>query len=172
MVDFAEEPPELQMPIDVVLEYNMRQVEIKLTDVKGEGQIVYFGDDLGMQDRLPISPHKWQVSQVLLRQNLQAISRGWLLRLHTHRRAYPGDHPGLDCGVNVINPQVRANGLDNLADVCKGKVCVDLDLDRQMFPFCEPADIDAHVREAVEIPRLLGLFYPGKTCLPKKTGTS
>jgi len=40
MVDFAEEPPELQMLIDVVLEYNMRQVEVKLADVKGEGQIV------------------------------------------------------------------------------------------------------------------------------------
>lgn len=76
MVDFAEEPPELQMLIDVVLGYNMRQVEVKLADVKGEGQIVYFGDDLGMQDRLPISPHTWQVSQALLRQDLQAISRG------------------------------------------------------------------------------------------------
>lgn len=54
----------------------------------------------------------------------------------------------MDCGVNVIN-QVRANGLDNLVDVCNSKVCVDLDLDRQMFPFCEAADIDAHVREAV-----------------------
>ena len=53
-------------------------------------------------------------------------------------------------GVNVINPQVRANGLDNLARVCKGKVCVDLDLDRQLFPFCTPADIDHHVRQAVE----------------------
>jgi len=27
---------------------------------------------------------------------------------------------------------------------------VNLDLDRQMFPFCSPADIDAHVHEAVE----------------------
>ena len=57
----------------------------------------------------------------------------------------------VDCGVNVINPQVGANGLENLARVCKGKVCVALDLDRQMFPFWKPADIDAHVREAVEI---------------------
>jgi hypothetical protein len=56
----------------------------------------------------------------------------------------------IDCGVSVINPQVGANGLDNLAAVCKGKVCVDIDLNRQMFPFWKPADIDAHVREAVE----------------------
>jgi len=45
---------------------------------------------------------------------------------------------------------VRANGLQALAEVCKGVVCVDLDLDRQLFPFCTPDEIDAHVREAVE----------------------
>ena len=56
----------------------------------------------------------------------------------------------IECGVNVVNPQIRANGLDNLVRVCKGKVCVHLDLDRQMFPFATPAEIDAHVREAVE----------------------
>jgi hypothetical protein len=56
----------------------------------------------------------------------------------------------VDCGVNVINPQVRANGLEALAEACRGKVCVDLDLDRQLFPFCTPQDIDDHVRQAVK----------------------
>jgi len=40
--------------------------------------------------------------------------------------------------------------LENLARECKGKVCVLLDLDRQLFPFCKPEDLDGHVREAVE----------------------
>jgi len=56
----------------------------------------------------------------------------------------------IDCGVNIINPQIRANGLDNLVRVCKGKVCVALDLDRQLFPFASPTEIDDHVREAVQ----------------------
>jgi hypothetical protein len=56
----------------------------------------------------------------------------------------------IDCGVNVLNPQVGANGLDNLARTCKGKVCVNLDLNRQMFPFWSPREIDEHVRDAVE----------------------
>jgi hypothetical protein len=56
----------------------------------------------------------------------------------------------IDCGVNVINPQFRANTLPDLVRTCKGKVCVNLDLDRQMFPFCQPEDIDAHVRQAIE----------------------
>lgn len=56
----------------------------------------------------------------------------------------------IDCGVNVLNPQVGANGLESLARACKGKVCVNLDLNRQMFPFWSPREIDDHVREAVE----------------------
>jgi uroporphyrinogen-III decarboxylase len=57
----------------------------------------------------------------------------------------------IDCGVTVLNPQSRANGLENLARACRGRVCVDLDLDRQLFPFAAPDEIDAHVRDAVEI---------------------
>jgi hypothetical protein len=56
----------------------------------------------------------------------------------------------IDCGVQVVNPQVGANGLKQLAAYCKGKVCVDLDLDRQLFPFWSPSDIDGHIQEAVE----------------------
>ena len=57
----------------------------------------------------------------------------------------------VECGIDVINPQVGANGLENLAKVCKGKVCVTLDLDRQKFPFWNPDDIDQPVKDAVEI---------------------
>ena len=53
-------------------------------------------------------------------------------------------------GVNMINPQFRANGLDNLVRVCKGKIPINLDLDRQLLPFCSPNDVYDHVRECVE----------------------
>ncbi len=56
----------------------------------------------------------------------------------------------IDVGVSVLNPQSRANGLDALGRACRGKVCVDLDLDRQLFPFGTPQEIEGHVREAVE----------------------
>ena len=56
----------------------------------------------------------------------------------------------IEAGVTVVNPQIRANGLDNLVRECKGKVCVNLDLDRQLFPFATPEEIDAHIREAIE----------------------
>ncbi|MBN1641187.1 MAG: hypothetical protein JXA09_08120 [Anaerolineae bacterium] len=152
MVDFAEEPPELQMLIDTVLAYNLRQARIKLDGLEEKGQIVYFGDDLGMQTSLPISPAKWRT---YLKPCFEQIYRpfreaGHYVYMHTDGHIVEIIPDLIDCGVNVVNPQVGANGLEPLAHACRGRVCVDLDLDRQLFPFCTPAEIDAHVRQAVE----------------------
>lgn len=155
MVDLQEEPPELQRLIDVVLAYNLRQARVRLAELKAKGErgtVVYFGDDLGMQHSLPMRPEKWRQ---YLKPCFEKIYRpfrdaGHYVYMHTDGHIVEIIPDLIDCGVSVVNPQVRANGLQNLARVCKGKVCVNLDLDRQMFPFCSPADIDAHVHEAVE----------------------
>ena len=156
MIDFAEDPPELQLLIDKVLAYNVRQAGLllaALTDRGSSGTIVTFGDDLGMQQRLPISPRKWRR---YLKPAYEAIYRpfrdaGFYVYMHTDGHIIEIIPDLVDCGVNVVNPQVRANGLDHLDETCKGKVCVDLDLDRQLFPFATPQQIDDHVREAVEV---------------------
>ncbi len=150
MMDFAEEPPELQMLIDLVLDYNLRQARILLGKLN-EPQFVWFGDDLGMQASLPISPEKWRR---YLKPCFEAIyrpfvERGHLVNMHTDGHIVEIIPDLVDCGVKVINPQVRANGIDNLARVARGKVCLNLDLDRQMFPFGSPNDIREHVRECV-----------------------
>ncbi len=150
MIDFAEEPPELQLLIDIVLEYNMRQLKIILENNKSK--VLYFGDDLGMQDSLPISPDKWRkyLKPCYMKMYQYTHDQGRYVYMHSDGQIYPIIPDLIECGVNIINPQFRANGLDNLVKTCKGKVCVNLDLDRQMFPFCTPEDIDDHIREAVE----------------------
>ena len=152
MVDFAEEPPELQLLIDTVLAYNLRQARLRLNDLTDPGSIVYFGDDLGMQDALPISPEKWRTHLKPCYTQLYQPFRqaGHYIYMHTDGHILEIIPDLIDCGVNIVNPQVRANGLDGLAKFCKEKVCVDLDLDRQLFPFCSPTDVDDHVREAVD----------------------
>ena len=150
MVDFAEEPPELQMLIDVVLNHNLRELDEMLK--KPLPEIVGFGDDLGMQTSLPISPETWRkyLKPCFAKIYGPVRQRGSYVHMHTDGHINEIIPDLVDCGVNVVNPQIRANGLDNLVRVCKGKVCVSLDLDRQMFPFCTPREIDDHVREAVE----------------------
>ncbi len=154
MIDFAEEPPELEMLITTVLEYNVRQMERLLQSALSpdEQPILYFGDDLGMQTSLPIAPETWRkyLKPCYARLYAMCKERGYFVYMHTDGHIVEIIPDLVECGVDIVNPQFRANGLDNLVRVCKGRVCVDLDLDRQLFPFCTPDDIDAHVREAVE----------------------
>ena len=70
--------------------------------------------------------------------------------MHTDGHILPIIDDLIECGVDILNPQIRANGLYNLVDICKGKVCVDLDLDRQLFPFATPSQIHDHVKEAID----------------------
>ncbi|NSW57347.1 MAG: hypothetical protein HPY44_15130 [Armatimonadetes bacterium] len=149
MIDFAEEPPELQKLIDIVLEYNLAETRKRLAD---KPAMLYFGDDLGLQDALPISPEKWRRYLKPCYAAIYGLCReaGTKVYMHTDGHIVPIIKDLIECGVNVLNPQVGANGLDNLVRECKGKVCVNLDLDRQKFPFWKPAEIDAHVRECVE----------------------
>ncbi len=152
MVDFAEEPPELQMLIDIVLEHNMKELEAMLPQYT-PGSVIVFGDDQGMQTSLPMSPARWRkyLKPCYTKIYQRCVESGLLVYMHTDGHILEIIPDLVECGVKVINPQVRANGLDNLALVCKGKVCVDLDLDRQMFPFGTPSEIEAHVRQAIEI---------------------
>lgn len=147
MIDLAEEPEELQMLIDIVLEYNMRQVDMLLINNKSE--LLYFGDDLGMQASLPMSPEKWRkyLKPCYAKLYTRCHEDGRYIYMHSDGHIYEIIPDLIECGVNIINPQFRANGIDNLVRVCKGKVCVAIDLDRQMFPFCEPKDIEEHVHE-------------------------
>jgi uroporphyrinogen-III decarboxylase len=105
-----------------------------------------------MQTALPMSPAKWRkyLKPCYARIYGRCKEVGWWVYMHTDGHCYEVIPDLKDCGVDVINPQIRANGLDNLVATCKGKICVNLDLDRQLFPFCQPEDIDAHIREAVE----------------------
>jgi uroporphyrinogen decarboxylase len=152
MLDFADEPPELQMLIDIVFEYNMDQLDKRLAGLEaGKRHLLYFGDDLGMQTSIPMSPETWRkyLKPCYARIYGRCRDAGHWVYMHSDGHIL-GIIPDLiECGVNVINPQVRANGLDNLASLCHSKVCVDLDLDRRMLPFAAPKEIDAHVAEVV-----------------------
>lgn len=147
MVDIAEEPEELQLLIDIVRDYNVRQAKLLVANEKRP--LYYFGDDNGIQKSLPIHPDKWRK---YIKPAYKAIydvihDAGALVYMHTDGCIWQIISDFIDVGVNVLNPQIRANGLDKLVETCKGKVCINLDLDRQMFPFATPEQIRAHIFE-------------------------
>jgi uroporphyrinogen-III decarboxylase len=130
----------------MVLNHNVKLVD-KFLEIGIE--MLYGGDDMGMQKSLPISPADWRR---YLRPCFEAIfgrcrDKGIYVYLHSdgHILEIIPDLAG--CGVRVINPQIRANTLEGLVKAAKGKVCINLDLDRQMFPFATPKEIKAHIHE-------------------------
>ena len=75
---------------------------------------------------------------------------GKMVYMHTDGCIWPVIQDMKEAGVNVLNPQIRANGLDHLVETCKGKICIDLDLDRQLFPFATPKQISEHIEECTK----------------------
>jgi len=56
----------------------------------------------------------------------------------------------LELGVQVLNVQDLVNGIEWLRDHLKGRVCIDLDIDRQHVTVSgSPADVDELVRREV-----------------------
>ncbi len=154
MIDFAEECEELQLLIDRVLEYNLLQTRVLLETA---GPVAYFGDDLGMQNGLAIGAEKWRKYLKPCFRRIFGLVKdsGRLVYLHSDGQIYEIMPDLRECGADMLNPQYRANGLDNLIRVCKGKIPIRLDLDRQLFPFATPPRLRDHVRECVE-----GLYLP------------
>lgn len=152
MLDFAEEPPELQLLIDKVLTYNLRQVQLRLADTP-TSPFLYFGDDLGMQHGLAIGADRWRKYLKPCYEQIYAPCKeaGYLIYMHTDGHILPIISDLMDVGVDVLNPQVRANGLEELREHCQGRICIDLDLDRQLFPFATPTEIQEHIEEAVAV---------------------
>lgn len=149
MIDIALDDPRLERLINMVLDYNIRFIN-KWLELGID--IMYFGDDLGNQDRLPISPEKFRRYLKPCYKKMFSLCREKNVYVYLHSDGHILEiiDDLIECGINVINPQVRANTIEGLEKVAKGKVCIDLDLDRQLFPFATPKEIREHIETAVE----------------------
>ncbi len=147
MIDFFEEPPELQQLIDIVCDYNVDQAKKLVAREKRD--VYFFGDDNGIQHSLPINPVTWRKYLKPAYKRIYDVihEAGALVYMHTDGCIWPVIPDMKEAGVNILNPQIRANGLDHLVDTCKGKLCINLDLDRQLFPFATPEEVEKHIWE-------------------------
>ncbi|MCL2641326.1 MAG: hypothetical protein FWD53_10805 [Phycisphaerales bacterium] len=151
MLDFAEEPPELDQLIRIVRNYNLGQARKMATKTPNPEGYQYLGDDLGTQHALPISPNAWRK---YLKPGYAEVFRefkqaDYTIYFHSDGCIWPIIPDLFECGADIVNPQVRANGLDRLEAVCRGRYPIALDLDRQLFPFASPKEIDEHIEECV-----------------------
>jgi uroporphyrinogen decarboxylase len=148
MMDIATDDPRLTRLVDMLLDYETRLITPAL---EFGVDAVAFHTDIGAQRSLMISPEKFRKHIKPLFAQLFGLCRaaGAHVYLSSDGCVLPIVDDLIECGVSVHDPQYRANGLDGIERAYKGKLCANVDLDRQMFAFCTPQEITEHVRGVV-----------------------
>jgi uroporphyrinogen-III decarboxylase len=166
--DRADDEPRLHELIEMIADFNLGLVR---RYVALGAEWIGYPEDLGMQNGPMISPTHFRryLKPVYQRLMHPAREAGCIVHMHSDGdiRALVDDL--IEGGVEVINLQDLVNGIDWIARRFAGRVCVDLDIDRQSITrFGTPAQIDALIREEVEklgsrVGGLMMVFglYPG-----------
>jgi len=114
MMDFATEHPRLQDLIKMVLDYDIKMID-KWLEIGVD--VMVFGDDLGTQDRLTISPKAFR--KYLIPAYTEIFRRvresGAHVYLHSDGHIMEIAEDLIQAGVTILNLQDKVNGLDNIA---------------------------------------------------------
>jgi hypothetical protein len=150
MKDIASNDPHLPVLIQRFTEHELYIVK-KYIEIGVD--VVHFHTDIGMQDRLMISPRKFRqyIKPMFAALFTPLREAGIHVYLSSDGHLLEIVDDLIECGVSVHDPQLRANTLEGIRDHYKGKLCIDLDLDRQSFPFATPEELKKQVKDAVDL---------------------
>jgi uroporphyrinogen decarboxylase len=118
MLDLARKEPRLGKLIQMVEAYNDGVIRRYL----GLGaEYMSFGDDLGLQNALPMSPATWReyIKPPYERLFRPCREAEVPIYLHTDGHVLEIIPDLIEVGVRVLNPQFRANGLEGLKEMAK-----------------------------------------------------
>lgn len=149
MIDFGTDDPHIVRLIEMLTQY---EVQLAEQWISMGVDAIWFHTDMGMQDRLMISPTTFRTYIKPMFSRIFQICRkaGVHVLLSTDGRMLDIVDDLIECGISSHDPQLRANTLAGIKKHYKGKLCADVDLDRQMFPFCQPDEMKQQVKEVVE----------------------
>jgi uroporphyrinogen-III decarboxylase len=148
----ADGEPRLLRLIEMIEGFNRATVK-RYLDLDVEWMA--YPEDLGMQRGPMLSPEQFRtyIRPVYERLMAPALETGCIVHMHSDGDVRALIDDLILSGVQVINLQDLVNGIDWIRDRLKGRICIDLDVDRQQVTrFGSPAQIDALIRrEVVEL---------------------
>lgn len=150
LFDMADEDPRLWTLIAGIEDLNAAYID---RWVRAGYDMIGYPEDLGMQNGPMLSPAMLRKYIKPSYQRLMKPTResGILVHMHSDGDIRLLADDLVDGGVDVLNLQDLVNGIDWIRDRFAGKLCIDLDIDRQHITFGgTPAQIDALIREEVE----------------------
>lgn len=150
LMDLADGRPEVAELADRLFDYARRVFEPAL---RAGCDAVDIGDDWGNQEQLRINPRLWRS---VFRPRYQSLfqyvhDHGAHVRFHSCGYVLDIVPDLIDIGADIINVQSSCMPLDQLARAARGKVCLEVDIDRQYeMPHGTPADVRRRVRACYE----------------------
>jgi uroporphyrinogen decarboxylase len=149
LYDMADGDPRLHRLVGLVEDFNRGIVERYL---RLGVEWMSYPEDLGMQAGPMVSPRQFRrwIKPSYERLMQPARAAGCIVHMHSDGDIRQLAADLIDGGVQVINLQDLVNGIDWIAERFAGRVCIDLDIDRQAVTrFGTPAEIDALIRREV-----------------------
>lgn len=147
--DMADENENFIKLLAMIEDFNVRHIHL-LIQLKPD--VIAIPEDLGMQTTPMISPEMFRkyFKPIYLNMTRPIKEAGIIVHEHSDGYILPLIDDLVDCGGDVINMQDLVNGIDAIASHVKGRMAIDLDIDRQDITVNgTPADIDAHIKECV-----------------------
>ena len=151
LLDMADGDKQLRQLIDIVESFSLGIVQHYL-DCGVE--MMRYPEDLGMQLGPMLSPEQFRMYIKPVYEHLMEPARkaGCLVHMHSDGdiRALADDL--IISGLDALNLQDLVNGIDWIAANLKGRLCIDLDIDRQQITrFGNPGQIDEMIRTEVQM---------------------
>jgi len=150
MFDMFDDDPRLCKLVAMVEEFNSAVIGHYL-DI-GVDMMTY-AEDLGAQIGPMISPEMFYkyIKPSYERLMKPAHDAGCIVHMHSDGHIHELVEGLIDGGAAVLNLQDLVNGIDWIKERLKGRVCIDLDIDRQKITANgSPEQVDALIREEVE----------------------
>lgn len=147
--DMADEDPRLDRLIGILTDFHCELIRRWLAL---EPDVITIAEDLGMQTSPMLSPAQFRryIAPVYERLTRPIKATGVLVHEHSDGFVLPLIDDIIRTGGDVINVQDLVNGIDRLAKEVKGRIAIDLDIDRQHITVNgSPQEIDDHIRECV-----------------------
>lgn len=147
LLDMMQEEPRLLALIEMVEAFNQEYVKRWL---ELEPDIMKYPEDLGMQSGPMLYPGMFckYIKPVYKKLMQPARDQGCIVHMHSDGDIRTLVDDLVEDGVQVINLQDLVNGIDWIAAKFAGRICIDLDIDRQhVTPKGTPRDIDALIEE-------------------------
>jgi len=150
LLDMADGQAKLWRLIEMVETFNTGIVQ---RYIEAGSAMICYPEDLGMQRGPMLSPEHFRTYIKPVYECLMAPAHkaGCLVHMHSDGDIRDLVDDLVVSGVDALNLQDLVNGIDWIEANLKGRVCIDIDIDRQQITrFGSPAQIDKLIREEVE----------------------